>query len=403
MNLDALFERRALGIRLDLTALQTVYAALGSPCSTRPALHIVGTNGKGSIAAMSDHALRRRGCRTGLFTSPHLQRVTERVRIAGRELSAEELENWVTRVLAHESPDLPRPLSFFEVLTLAALCAFEAAEVDAVVAEAGLGGRWDATRIVRTAAVAVATIGLDHQAWLGPTLVDIAREKVAVFRSNIPVITGTQDDEVNEVIEREAARVGAPLHRVAAWDAPPHGLVGAFQCVNAAVAWRASQILCPALVPADLDGVVWPARLERRSSAAGQFIFDAAHNPQAIRAITAELVHEAPLLVVFGTPGDKDAASMMEILSALGRTWWVALEDPQQPPAESAPDRCYRDPTDEVLYRDLELALRDGTTVLVCGSHRLVGAIRGRFEDGTTRLDPSDPRGAPPTAATSGG
>src|SRR5690606_24674953 len=194
--------------------------------------------------------------------SPHLQRVTERVHIDGQEVSDATLQGAIERVLAHETPDLPRPLSFFEVLTLAALWLFEAAEVDVVVAEAGLGGRWDATRLVTPTATAIATIGLDHQAWLGSTLTEIAQEKAAVMRANVPVITGSQDSEAQAVLESHARTVGAPLRVVDAWDRPPRGLRGSFQRANAAVAYAAAQVLEPAVRPEDLDGVAWPGRLE---------------------------------------------------------------------------------------------------------------------------------------------
>ncbi len=153
MSLDALFERRTLGVRPGLIAVRGVFDALGQPGADVPAVHIVGTNGKGSIAAMAEHALRARGRRTGLFTSPHLQRVTERIRIDGVEVEDTVLEAAIGWVLQLEHDGLPRPLSFFEVLTLAAMVVFEQSGVDVIVAEAGLGGRLDTSRIVTAEAV----------------------------------------------------------------------------------------------------------------------------------------------------------------------------------------------------------------------------------------------------------
>lgn len=397
MSLEGLFSRRALGIRLELETIRTVFAALGQPGARIPAIHIVGTNGKGSIAAMCAHALSQRGRSVGLYTSPHLQTVMERVRIGGDPVSEAELSDAVGRVLAQETASLPRPLSFFEVLTLAALCVFEQHNVDVIVAEAGLGGRWDATRLVSSAAIAVATLGLDHQAWLGSTLTAITLEKAAVFRREIPVFTGPQPAEAQAVLQAEAERVGAPLVEVVPWPRPPRGLEGAFQCINAAVAYAASRALCTEVEPGDLDGVSWPARLERWAWEGGEVIFDAAHNAPAVAEIVAHLSAESPISVVFGCASDKDSATMLRSLSELGPVLWVPLEAGQAPPhaSEELVVRTLPDPTSEALEDEVLATLQRGGRVLVCGSHRLVGLLRGRWRLGSERQDPTDPRGGP--------
>jgi len=391
MTLESLFDRRALGIRLELETLGRVHGALGSPGAGIPALHIVGTNGKGSIAAMAGHALRGHGYRVGLYTSPHLQRVTERVRVDGVELERGALEAAVGRVLAHETPDLPRPLSFFEVLTLAALCVFEDARVEVLVAEAGMGGRWDATRCVSARAVAVASIGMDHEAWLGSTLAAIAAEKAAVFRRDIPVISGPQEPEVQAVLEGSANAVGAPLRWVEPLVAAPDGLPGGFQRTNAAVALAAARCFAPQLQASALDGTRWPGRLERHAEGGGTLVFDVAHNVPGARALRDATIGEGPWVVVAGCQADKDSAGIVAALADLGSLWWVELEGGA--PAPNAAARTFASPEDAALAEAIEAALAEGLRVLICGSHRLVGAARtrwlgGSFGDG----DPSDPR-----------
>lgn len=391
MSYDALFERRALGLRLELETIGAVFEALGRPCATRPTLHVVGTNGKGSIAAMAAHALTQRGLRVGRYTSPHLQRVTERVHLEGREVTDDMLQSAIARVLAHETPTLPRPLSFFEVLTLAALCLFEAAEVDAAVVEAGLGGRWDATRLVTPTATAIASIGLDHQAWLGSSLSEIAREKAAVMRPNTPAISGVQHADVHAVLEDQARAVGATLRIVNAWSEPPRGLAGEVQCSNAAVACAAAQILCPAVEPQDLDGVVWPGRLESCAVGRGRVIFDVAHNVPAVEALVAHLrTATSPMTTLFGCPSDKDAEGMIRSLTTLGPLWWVPLDAGQALPPGLEVDHTFSDMAS--ILGPAEAKLAAGETLLVCGSHRLVGPLRGRWWAGSRRLDPGDPR-----------
>lgn len=376
-KLEQLFRRRAVGIRLDLESLRAVFNAMGSPAGDVPAIHIVGTNGKGSIAAMCESVLRRRGLRVGLYTSPHLQRVTERVRIDGVEVDVAQLGAAVRRVLVHETPKLPRPLSFFEVLTLAAMDCFARAGLDALVIEAGLGGRYDATRIVNARAIGVATIAHDHEVWLGNTLDAIAAEKAAVFRHGVPVITGPQDPEVTEVLERQANTVGASLQRVLPLAHAP--LSGAHQRTNAAVALEICRLWFSNASEVDLDDTQWPARLERVHRGSGAVIFDAGHNLDAIQAVVASLaVSKRPMRVLFGCQPDKPRQAMIERLSQLGLVEEVELD--------ASPDRV------KTWVRWCDAWLASGHDVLVIGSHQLVGPIRGMMIEQEARSDPSDPR-----------
>lgn len=380
-SLRALFDRRTFGIRPGTEAIAAVWVALGQPAASIPAVHVVGTNGKGSVASMCAHALKRHA--VGLYTSPHLRRVTERVRVRGVEVEADALARAVDRVLAQEGGEgLPlRGLSFFEVLTAAALCMFEDARLDAIVVEAGLGGRLDATRLVSARAVVVTSIARDHEQWLGDTLGAIAGEKAGVFVPHVPVFTFAQDDEVMAVLREHARRVGCPLHVCEPLDDAP--LPGPHQRVNAALALAAARVIDPSVVRADLDGVHWPGRLERR----GELVLDVAHNPAAVDAIVHALRSwpALPTVVVFACSADKDRAAMSASLRTLGELWTLADPSADLVAADDAA-RHFDGLHDPSLRPAIDAHLATGGRVLVCGSHRLVGGLD------TRDVDPSDPR-----------
>lgn len=393
MTYDALFARRTLGVRPGLVAVRGVFEALGRPAGEIPAIHVVGTNGKGSIAAMAEHALRKRGHRTGLFTSPHLQRVTERVRVDGREVDDTVLEAAIGSVLSVEGDpgDRGRPLSFFEVLTLAALVVFEQAGVDLLVVEAGLGGRLDSTRLVDAQAVAMGRIDLDHQAYLGDTLQQIAAEKAGVFRDRVPVFSVPQREAAWTVLERAAWAAPCPLRRP---DPIPAPLPGEHQRYNAAVALAAAAHLDRGVTPEDLDGAHWPARMERRPEGNGEWVLDVAHNPASMEALAICLSNLPPMdtRVVVACSADKDAVGMGMALQGVGECWTVSDDSLGLCPLPGA--RLFESLDDPELAASLHAHASGGGRVVVCGSHRLVGAAIGLWldEGATQPPDPSDPR-----------
>lgn len=393
---DGLFARRTLGIRLGLEVVQGVYDALGRPAQV-PAVHIVGTNGKGSTAAMVAHALARPAARVGLYTSPHLHRVTERVVVNGEPVAESVLWDAVRSVDAAElrAPQ-SRRLSFFEVLTLAAMVVFEQAGATELVAEAGLGGRLDATRVVNPAVVAVTSISRDHTAWLGEDLESIAGEKAGVFAAGVPVVSAPQVPVVAAVLRRAAERVGCSIRFAEPLPVAPAGLVGSHQCQNGGVALavlRRLAALSGRGTPTahDLDGVRWVGRLETLAAGPGRVTLDAAHNEDACCAL-ARAIEGVPSLrptrIVAGCQADKDSALMREALGAIGVPIdWVELDG--------------LDDDDPAPWQTVRSATQKGEHVLVCGSHLLVAAIRVRvLAQGTPvqqgahelRADPSDPR-----------
>lgn len=391
MTYDALFARRTLGVRPGLLAVRGVFEALGSPGGGIPAIHIVGTNGKGSIAAMAEHALRRRGHRTGLFTSPHLQRVTERVRVDGLEVDDTVLEAAIGTVLSVEGDpsERGRPLSFFELLTLAALIVFEQSGVDILVVEAGLGGRLDSTRLVDAQAIAVGRIDLDHQAYLGDNLPQIAAEKAGVFRDRVPVYSVPQHPSAWAVLERASWDMPCPLRRPEPIPAP---LAGEHQRYNAGVALAVAQHLDPSVTPVDLEGTRWAARMERRAVGSGEWILDVAHNPASMEALAVVLqgLPLADTLVVVSCAADKDAIAMATALGGVGECWTVRDDELGLCPLPGA--RMFEGLGHSGLEASLHRHVAGGGRVVVCGSHRLVGAAMGTWLGDGGRPDPSDPR-----------
>lgn len=391
MSFGALFARRTLGVRPGLVAVRGVFEALGSPGGSVPAIHVVGTNGKGSIAAMAEHALRTRGHRTGLFTSPHLQRVTERVRIDGAEVDDTVLEAAIGAVLSIEGEpgERGRPLSFFELLSIAALIVFEQSGVDVLIVEAGLGGRLDSTRLVDAQAIAVGRIDLDHQAYLGDNLRQIAAEKAGVFRDRVPVFSVPQHDSVWTVLERASWDAPCSLRRAEPAVAP---LPGQHQRYNAGVALAAAQHIDRRVTPEDLDGTTWPARMERRPVGAGEWILDVAHNPASMEALAASLrrLPVADTLLLVSCSADKDAAAMATALAGAGECWTVLDDELGLCPLPGA--RMFDGLTDPGLAAALHRHVAEAGRVVVCGSHRLVGAAMGSWLSDGGDLDPSDPR-----------
>ena len=397
-----LFDRRSMGVRLGLEVIQAGFERLGRPAGLLPAVHIVGTNGKGSTAAMTAHGLVRAGRRVGLYTSPHLHRVGERVRIDGEPLADEALREHVVAALAIEA-ELPRQLTFFELLTLAAMRAFAAAEVDVLVLEAGLGGRLDATRIGRAVVTVVTSIGLDHTALLGPNIAAIAREKAAVFAAGAPAFSAIQPDAAVVEICAAAARAGVPVTFVPPLARAPLGLPGEHQRQNAALALAALRHFVPDATPGIFDDARWPGRLERRAHGAGAVVFDVAHNVDGIRALARHLRSapgSGPRIILFGCMADKEGPAMAALLAELDAELWLASPGdhdgwaPARLGAAAAEARIWGADawSSGAIQAAVEAALARGAEVVACGSHYLVGALRAAlFEEVRDPLALTDP------------
>ena len=324
-------------------------------------LTIGGTNGKGSVSAYLDAILRAAGYDTGLFTSPHLLRYNERIRIRGREIADPAL------VSAFATIDAARgdvSLTYFEWNALAALVAFAQARVDVAVLEVGMGGRLDAVNILDADAAAVVSVGLDHREWLGETVEAIGAEKAAIFRPGRPAIFGGRI--LPRSVAAHAAAIGAKLRRIGTdfdyveradgWDyvgfgsrrreLPLPALSGASQLGNAAVALAMLEAVEPRLlvpdeaVRAGLSGARLPGRFQVLPGAP-EWILDVAHNPDAGRSLAASLAARpcrGRTIAVCGILADKDTAGIAAALAGVIDRWIaVGLEGPRAlPPAELA-------------------------------------------------------------------
>jgi dihydrofolate synthase/folylpolyglutamate synthase len=340
-QLDRLAALSPGGDRLGLDRVTRLLDRLGRPQERLPpAFHVAGTNGKGSTCAFLRTALEAAGHRTHVFTSPHLVRFNERIRLAGRLIEDERLAALLEEVLDASADIEP---SFFEVTTAAAFVAFARTPADALVLEVGMGGRLDATNVIsRPLVTGIAALGHDHQQWLGASLAEIAGEKAGIAKPQVPLVTLAYPTEAAERVAEVAARVQAPVRAdETAWhigcsedgvtyrdssgsiDLPLPALLGDHQLQNAGLAIAMLRQQSDLAVPDDALAEAmlhtrWPARLQRLQS--GPLIgnrvawLDGGHNPQAAEALArnmATLVACQSLHLVTGVITSKDAAGLL--------------------------------------------------------------------------------------------
>ena len=319
---------RALGVELGLGRVRRALAALGDPQRRFAAVQLAGTNGKGSTAAMTEAILRAAGVRTGLHTSPHLARFTERIRVADVEADGDRLAAQGARVFATGVP-----LTYFEIATVLAFLTLAEEGVELAVLETGLGGRLDAVTACEPVATAVTSIALDHMDYLGSTLREIAREKAGVIKPGVPHVIGALPPEADAEMERAATAAGAPLLRLGRDFAEvavevPVGLPGPHQRANAAIAvelakramGQLQRPLPPEAVRAGLASVRWPGRLERVTN---DVLLDCAHNVEGARALAAvlpALAEGRPVALLISIVRDKDAAGILGALAPVVST-----------------------------------------------------------------------------------
>ena len=400
---ERLFALEQFGIKLGLDNITTLVNALNRPDRAFPAVHVGGTNGKGSVTAMVERGLRAAGHRTGRYTSPHLTDVEERIVIGGAPIGRADFDEITTSVLQvvdrlTSNGVLPHPPTFFEVTTVIAFEAFRRAGVSAAVIEVGLGGRYDATNVITPAIAAITSIAFDHERHLGTSLAEIAFEKAGIIKSGVPVVVGMMPSAARDVIAEVARARTAPLVSAipAATGSPVElALNGAHQKQNAAVAVEVLR-LCGALgrpvarahVIEALTAVDWPARLEwLRVPEAGDVLLDAAHNPAGAQALADYvLATVGPLPLVCGVMRDKDVAALVRAVApAVSR--FVATTAPstralnagelaarirEVVPAAAVESR--EDPT-AAVHDTLDATKR----VMVAGSIFLVGPVRAHL------------------------
>ena len=330
-----LYGLQRFGIKLGLENTQRLIAELSRKGDLQIAhgleaaapwkvIHVAGTNGKGSVCAMIDSILRAQGCRTGLFTSPHLVTFRERIRANGEMISEDAVASGLTAIRVLIADWNPHP-TFFEVATALALKHFAETKIDFVILETGLGGRLDATNAIQSNVSVVTQIDFDHERWLGKTLPEIAAEKAGIIKPRVPIVSAAQRPEAEEVIRARATECEAPIEFVAAsYDETPIALAGSHQKQNAALAIAA---LGAAKIDIDksatargLANVDWPARFQRWDEGT---VIDGAHNPAATRALAEtwrEIFGDRRATLILAILSDKNLREICEALAPISES-----------------------------------------------------------------------------------
>jgi dihydrofolate synthase/folylpolyglutamate synthase len=418
--------------KFDLAHMRVLLSAMGHPERRFPSVLIAGTNGKGSTAATLASILRASGLRAGLYTSPHLVRINERVRIDGNEISDDQfalLHDVVDRSAERlvEDGELPWHPSFFEMLTAMAFEHFATNKVEIAVLEVGMGGRLDATNVVEPLLSVITDVSLDHQKFLGNTIGEIAREKAGIIRPNGIVVTLPQSPEANSVIgdavlEQNACVVSAaqyvppvspkaenysekaktgsasgvvasryPLQVMGKVIQVETQLVGRHQLRNVALAIAAAEDLSKqgfAITPETIERGIretrWPGRFQviHAHGNTPEIVFDVAHNPAgawALRSTLSSMYEGRRIMFVFGAMRDKNIREMAEILFPLGdRIIATSANNPRSATPEEIRDAATRTGADIELQPEIAVALgqtakdRD-VLVVVTGSIYVVG------------------------------
>jgi dihydrofolate synthase / folylpolyglutamate synthase len=438
-TLDSLFARRRFGIRPGLEVVEALLAALGHPQRSFPSVHITGSKGKGSTAALTEAVLRAHGLRTGLFTSPHLSSYRDRMQVDRTPIDratvvrgVAEIDATARELLAAGTID--RAPTFFEVTTVLAFTWFRAQAVEAGVIEVGMGGRLDSTNVLASRVGVITTVELEHTELLGPTVEAIAREKVGIFHPGMTGVVGRLPAPALAAVEATCDRLGVPLwhlgrevtfdHRTLSatgqsLDVRLPGtsvpglsfpLWGTFQAANASLAVAAAARFLASLdrgLSADatrrgLADVRWPGRLEPVGHRPDLY-YDVAHTPESARAVAESLGELFPLadpdesVVVFGLLRGKEVGRILDALSPLARTLIVVPVRSERgvPPAELRVQAVGRFPR-IVVARSAAEGVRlgraatgpDGFT-LVVGSDYLIGElVRGPDDEEPDLSDP---------------
>jgi dihydrofolate synthase/folylpolyglutamate synthase len=395
------------GMRFGLDRMRRMMTVLGSPERRFQSIHVLGTNGKSSTTRMIAAILQRHGLRTGAYLSPHLVSYRERVRVDEHDLDPEDFAraiaraSWaaerVNRTLAEDDH-----VTQFELLTAGALWHMAEREVDVAVIEAGLGGRYDATSVIEAGVTVLTNVGLEHTRWLGPTLTDIAEEKLAALAEQATLVIGPGlAPEALAVAERVAGERGAPIVQAAGGEkSPAMQARGPFQRRNFALARTAAEsYLRRHGIPLDEHAVeeaagasAVPGRLQRLDGPPPTLL-DGAHNPDAVAALVdalPEVLPERPLGLVLGVLEDKDAATMLQALLPLCERAWFTVPPSSRALSPAALQSLARqlgfdasacEPRPSRALEQARLWAREHHgAVLATGSVYLIGALLGGLQ-----------------------
>lgn len=409
-TLNYIFSLRGGEIDLRLHRVEQALALFGHPERRYPSFNIAGTNGKGSTAAILQRILSAEGYRAALYTSPHVVSFTERIRVGDREISPEQVVE-LADLIRDRSAIAGIGLTFFEFVTVMAFLYYAWCAVDVAVVEVGLGGRLDATNVLRPEVAVITTISMDHEAYLGSDVLSIAREKGGIVKEGVPVVGGRFLPEVEGVIREIAeSRRAEPffLGRDFSFDLKDSdcfdysgfewkladlslALRGRHQRGNAAIALGALEVarssfpVSEAAIREGLKTVFWPGRFEVISSQP-TVILDGAHNREGVRSLVSEIRHfqgEKKVRLLFASMGDKDWPFMLKELSDVASEvvlTRVAMERCAEPRrlAEALP----REMPFRIIEKPVEAAgyllgsAVAGDAILVAGSLYLLGEVR---------------------------
>jgi len=346
-SLDYLFGLEKFGMIFGLEKVETILHAIGNPHHEIQTIHIGGTNGKGSTAAMMASVLQQEGYHVGLYTSPHLIRFTERIRVDGREIEKEEvaeLTKWIRERI--EVSGITPPFTFFDFTTAMALYYFRQKMVDLAILEVGLGGRLDSTNVVDPVLSIITNVDKDHEEYLGKSLMKIAGEKAGIIKKGRPLITAAIQPQVLRFFSKTCREKGSPYFRVGKefryvpseeksfhyeglhrklWGVTLN-LFGAYQVINATTALGALEVLEELGYSVSNDAMIegltkveWPGRLEMVCSSPRVFL-DGAHNPAGALVLKKSLEKEFQydrLILILGIMKDKDYDAILRCLTPL--------------------------------------------------------------------------------------
>lgn len=418
-SLERLYALRTFGIKPGLETTLALLGRMGNPQNTFVAIHVAGTNGKGSVCAMLDAVLRKTGLRIGLYTSPHLIRFNERICVNGAEITDPELGALFEEMEAHSEAlaATGHQSTFFEFTTALAFEHFRRNRVQVAVVETGLGGRLDATNVITPLLSVITRIGLEHTAYLGDTLAKIAGEKAGIIKAGRPVVCGATPDEVLAVIRATAESRKAPfiaaadsvtVRRVSqdmkgqkvaitgsdtAYGSVLLKLLGKHQLENCATAVAALETLAtcsplaipPETIRAGLADAVWPGRLQVLSLEP-PVILDGAHNPDGARTLALalkELFGKRKIALIWGMCDDKDALGFVKTVGRMVKRCWTVPIDTERSLSEAKRVQIARTEgwdtiattLPEAMSQAREWAVANEGAVCIAGSLFLAGEV----------------------------
>ena len=384
-----MLESETKNIKLGLERVQKVLEKLGNPQDKFPAIHVAGTNGKGSVCAMLDSILTEAGYKVGLYTSPHLFKFNERVKVRGDDISDERLEEGIRRVKGVVGGI---ELTTFEILTCVAFDYFVEQGIDIAVVEVGLGGRLDATNLVSPVASVITNVEMDHTDYLGNTLKEIAYEKTGIIKEGVPCVTAENKTEILELIKGVCVEKKSTFYMIlkSRVKIPTLHLRGPHQRVNATLVSEVIWLLnnrgynvSGDHIKRGIEKTRWPGRMDIISHEP-LVVLDGAHNPAGAKALVKalrEMNINEPLTLVFGAQEHKDWLEMLKVLvPAIGKLIITRSSHPQAADPQSIKDGILHFKVPKVVTDNpshaMSEALKDKkSAILVAGSLFLVADV----------------------------